>query len=76
VEREPHVRAAIVDGEDLIPVREQTERVPVDVDDQPSRRPQIGKRCGADEKFGGDGSHLLLFSSGATPGQPRTSTKV
>ena len=61
VEREAHVRAAIVDGIDLIPVRKQTERVPLNVDDQPSRRAQLGKRRGADERFGGDDSHQLLL---------------
>jgi hypothetical protein len=39
MEREAHVRAAIVDRVYLIPVREQADRVPVDVDDQPLRRP-------------------------------------
>jgi len=36
MEWEAHVRTAIVDGVDLIPVCEQTERVALDVDDQPS----------------------------------------
>jgi hypothetical protein len=43
MERKAHVRAAIVDGVDLIPVRDETDRVPVDVDYQPSRRPQLGE---------------------------------
>jgi hypothetical protein len=46
------MRAAIVDGVDLIPVGEQTDRVAVDVDDQPSRRTQLGKRRGSDKRFG------------------------
>jgi hypothetical protein len=69
------VRAAIIDGVDLIPVCKQTERVPVDVDDQPSRCTQLGKRRGADERFGGDSGHLLLLWL-ANFGQARTSTKV
>ena len=49
VEREAHVRAAVVDGMDLVAVREETERVPLDVDDEPPGRPQLGERRGADE---------------------------
>jgi len=36
VERETHVRAAVVDGVDGVAVGEQAEHVPVQVDDQPS----------------------------------------
>ena len=52
VEREAHVRAAVVDGVDLVAVGEQTDRVPVEVDDEPSRRAQLGERRGADERSG------------------------
>jgi hypothetical protein len=34
VEWKAHVRAAIVDGVDLVALRKQTERVPVEVDDE------------------------------------------
>jgi hypothetical protein len=76
VEREPHVRAAIVDGVDLIAVGEQTQRVSVEVDHKPPRRTQLGKRRGPDQRFSGDGGgHLLLLDRG-NAGQPRTSTMV
>jgi hypothetical protein len=75
VEREPHVGAAIVDGINLIPVREQTQRVSVDVNHKPPRRTQLGERRGPDQRSGGDGSHLLLLGRG-NAAQRRTSTKV
>jgi len=74
VEREAHVWAAIVDGIDLIAVCEKTQRLPVDVDNQPSRLPQIGERRGADQSLSADGSRLFLQRSHAR--QPRTSSKV
>ena len=61
MEREAHVRAAIVNGIDPSTVREETECVPVDVNDEPPRRTQLRERRGADERSGGDGSHLLLL---------------
>jgi hypothetical protein len=75
VEREAHVRAAIVDGVDLSLVCEQTQYVSVDVDYKPPRRTQLSKRRGPDQRFGGDGGHLLLLDRGNAR-QPRTSTKV
>jgi len=66
MERETHVRAAIVDGINLITVREETECVPVDVDHEPPRHTQFRERRGADERSGGDGSQLSSFV-GATP---------
>jgi hypothetical protein len=56
MERKAHVRAAIVDGMDVVTLREETERVPFDVDDEPPGRTQLGKRSGADETFGRRGS--------------------
>ena len=73
VEREAHMRAAIVDGINLVAVCEETQRLPIDVDNQPSRRTQIGKRRGADQRLGADGSRLLQRSHAR---QPRTSSKV
>jgi hypothetical protein len=64
MERKAHVGAAIVDGIDLIPVRDETDRVSVDVNYEPTRRPQLGKRRGADERFGGNGSHPVLLPGG------------
>ena len=76
VERKAHVRAAIVDGIDLIAVSEETQRVSVEVDHKPPRRTQLGKRRGPDQRFGDDGGgHLLLLDRG-NAGQPRTSTIV
>jgi hypothetical protein len=74
VEREAHMRAPVVDGVNLIAVYEETQRLPVDVDNQPSRRPQLGKRRGADQRLAADGSSLLLQRSHAR--QSRTSSKV
>ena len=61
MERKAHVRAAIVDGINLLTVREETECVPVDVDHEPPRRTQLRERRGADEGPGCDGSHLVLL---------------
>jgi len=60
MEREPHVRTAVVDCIHLIAVQEQADRVPVDVDDEPSRRAQLGKRRRADEAFSGNKRQALL----------------
>ena len=60
MEREPHVRTAVVDCIHLIAVREQADRVPIDVDDETSRRAQLGKRRRADEAFSGNKRHALL----------------
>ena len=35
VQREPHVRAAVVDGVHLVALGEEADRVPVEVDDEP-----------------------------------------
>jgi hypothetical protein len=35
--------------------------VPVEVDDQPSRRAQLGERGSADKTIGGNGRHLFLL---------------
>jgi hypothetical protein len=43
VKREAHVRAAIVNRGHFAVLCEQTERVPVDVDDEPSRLAQLGE---------------------------------
>jgi hypothetical protein len=64
VEWEAHVRAPIVDGVNLIPVGEQTECVPIDVDDQPPGSAQFGERCGAYQRLGVDRSHRLLLGRG------------
>jgi hypothetical protein len=61
MEREAHVWAAIVDGINLITVREETECVPFDVDHKPPRRTQLRERRGAGERPGCDGSHLVLL---------------
>jgi hypothetical protein len=60
MEREPHVRTAVVDCIHLIAVREQADRVPIDVDDEPSRRAQLDKRRRADEAFSGNRRQALL----------------
>jgi hypothetical protein len=64
VHRKAHVRAPIVDGVNLIPVGEQTECVPIDVDDQPPGSAQFGERCGAYQRLGVDRSHRLLLGRG------------
>ena len=57
VEREAHVRAAVVDGVHGVPVGEEAERVAVDVDDEAAGFAQLGERGGADEGVAGDRGH-------------------
>ncbi len=54
VEREPHVRAAVVDRVHLVAVGEQHERVSAGVDDLPTDLPQVREFGDADEPLGGD----------------------
>jgi hypothetical protein len=49
MEREAHVRAAVVDGVDVVAVGEQAEHLAVHVDDQAPRGAQLGERPGPDE---------------------------
>ena len=74
VEWEAHMRAPVVDGVDLIPVCEQTDCVPVDVDDQPPGGAHLGDRCGAYQSLAVEDGHRLLL--GGSRRQPRTSSKV
>jgi len=48
VEREAHVRAAVVDRVHLLSLREEAEDVPVEVDDPTARGSQLSERAGAD----------------------------
>jgi hypothetical protein len=61
VEGKAHVRAAVVDGMYLLAVREQADGVPVEVDNEASRRPQFIERRGVDKTFACDGGHALLL---------------
>ena len=61
VEREAHVRAPVVDGVHLLALREQAERVAVEVDDEAAFRAQLLERGGADGTVCCDGGHALLL---------------
>jgi isocitrate/isopropylmalate dehydrogenase len=61
MKRKAHVRAAVVDGINLITVREETECVTVGVDHKPPRRTQLRERRSANEGPGCNGSHLILL---------------
>ncbi len=62
VEREAHVRAAVVDGVDLVALGEEAEGLVPDVDDETSGGAQLGERGGADEAVGGDCGHGVSLS--------------
>jgi hypothetical protein len=77
MEREAHVRAAIVDGVDVVAVGEQTERLPPDVHDEPAGRAELAERGGADEVLGENGGHrFLLYRSWRIASERRTSSNV
>ena len=76
VKREAHVRAAIVDGVDVVAVCEQTERLPPDVDDESPRCAQLAERGGADEVFGENGGHRFLLRRSGIASENRTSSNV
>ena len=59
VEREAHVWAAIVDSVDVVAGCEQTERVPVELNNQPFRRAQVGERRGTGGMCGLCDSHRV-----------------
>jgi hypothetical protein len=65
MQRKAHVRAAVVDGVNGVAVREQTEHVPVEVDDEPPGGAQLGERGGASETVGHDCGHDFLLCSPA-----------
>ncbi len=66
MERKAHVRTAIVDGVDLAALREQADRVAVEVDDEPAGRVQLVERGGASALCGHYGHR----------DKPRTSSMV
>jgi hypothetical protein len=57
VQREAHVRAAVVDRVHLVAVREETDGVPVQVHDEPPRRAHLVERRGVDQTFACNGRH-------------------
>jgi hypothetical protein len=61
MERKAHVRTTVVDRVHFVADGEETKGVPVDVDDEPSRRSQIGKRRGADQTFRCERGHRFLL---------------
>jgi hypothetical protein len=61
MQREAHVRAAVVDRVHLLPVREETDRVPVEVDDEPPRRSQLRQRRGANNAISCNSGHAALL---------------
>ena len=61
MQREAHVRAAVVDGVHQARVRDQAHRVPLDVDDEPLLRAHVGERRSAHEARGLYGGHPLLL---------------
>ena len=61
VEREPHVRAAVVAGVYSVAVEEKRERVPVEVDDQPAGGAELLQRGRPDE-----GGHAATLRRGET----------
>jgi hypothetical protein len=54
VQRKAHVRAAVVDGEDLVALGEEADDVAADVDDDPTGGAQLAQRSGAHEAGGSD----------------------
>jgi hypothetical protein len=62
VQREAHVRAPVVQGVDAVAVREERDRVPVELGDDAAGRPHVGERGGADEL-----AARLLDPHGAPP---------
>src|SRR5207244_2894966 len=56
VEREAHVRAAVVDRVHGAAVGEEDERVTAEVDDEPPGAPYLGERGSADESVGDGGA--------------------
>jgi hypothetical protein len=70
MEWEAHVRAAIVDGVDLVTVGEQTEGLPADVHDESARSAQLAERCGTGEVFGDNRSHRFLLRLGTRDRHP------
>jgi hypothetical protein len=60
MQRKAHVRAAVVDRVHLLPVREETDRVPVEVDDEPPRCSQLLPRRGPNEAICNSAHALLL----------------
>jgi hypothetical protein len=64
MQREAHVWAAVVDSVNEIAVREQAERVALDVNNEASSLTHLGKRRGADEAFRGSNGHGLLLFTG------------
>ena len=71
VEREPHVWAAVVNRVHVFAFGEKTERVTVDVDDEPAVRAKLSDRGRADEPFFGNCGHArslelqVMFKSSA-----------
>jgi hypothetical protein len=61
MKRKAHVRAAIVDGVDLVAVREKAESVPVEVNDEPTGCSQLCDRGRTGKASRGNSSHALLL---------------
>jgi hypothetical protein len=74
VEREAHVRTTVVDRVDSVAVREEADRVALDVDDEPAGGAQVGERRRAHERVGGNGAHRVL--RGGIAAKARTSSNV
>jgi hypothetical protein len=62
VQRESHMRAAVVDRMNIVAVSDQAERVAVEADDQPLRFAELGKTRGADERGDLGECHRNLLS--------------
>ena len=57
MEREAHMRAAVVDRVHRVAVGEQAHGVRADADDQPAGFPELGQRGSTDERLVGDHGH-------------------
>jgi hypothetical protein len=60
IERKAHMRAAVVDRVHLFPYDEETDRVLVDVNNQPPSGAQLGERGGPGKAFSCDCGHAPL----------------
>ena len=60
LEREAHVRAAVVDSVHAIVVREEADDVTVEVDDEAAGSPELCERCGSGERALADGHDRTL----------------